>query len=63
MLRHIGETDAANRMHAAIEHVYRDGQKTTRDVGGKVGTSEFADAVIGAMETSKEPVAASRSSC
>src|SRR5690349_22636747 len=60
MLRHIGESDAANRMHAAIENVYREGQKTTRDVGGKVGTSEFADAVIGAMETSKEPVAASR---
>src|SRR5215469_16111211 len=51
MLRHIGEADAANRMHAAIEQVYREGQKTTRDVGGKVGTSEFADAVIGAMET------------
>ena len=60
MLRHLGEADAANRMHAAIEQVYREGQKTTRDVGGKVGTSEFAEAVIGAMETSKEPVAASR---
>src|SRR5213080_3154347 len=42
MLRHLGEADAANRMHAAIEQVYREGQKTTRDVGGKVGTSEFA---------------------
>src|SRR5579864_2404877 len=46
MLRHIGETDAADRMHTAIEQVYREGQKTTRDVGGKAGTSEFADAVI-----------------
>ena len=47
-------------MHAAIEHVYTDGQKTTRDVGGKAGTEEFAQAVIAAMETSKEPVGASR---
>ena len=42
MLRHIGETNAADRMHAAIEHVYTDGQKTTRDVGGNAGTEEFA---------------------
>ena len=60
MLRHLGESDAADRMHTAIEHVYREGQKTTRDVGGKVGTSEFADAVIAGLETSKEPAAASR---
>jgi len=60
MLRHIGEPDAADRMHAAIEHVFREGQKTTRDVGGKAGTGEFADAVIAALETSKEPAAASR---
>ena len=60
MLRHIRETEAADRMHAAIERVYREGQKTTRDVGGKVGTSQFADAVIEALETNKEPAAASR---
>jgi isocitrate/isopropylmalate dehydrogenase len=41
-------------MHAAIEHVYTEGKKTTRDVGGKVGTSEFANAVIEALETSKQ---------
>ncbi|HWC18899.1 MAG TPA: isocitrate/isopropylmalate family dehydrogenase, partial [Terriglobales bacterium] len=56
MLRHIGETEAADRMHSALEQVYSEGKKTTRDVGGKAGTSEFADAVIAALETSKEPV-------
>src|SRR3954463_15375317 len=60
MLRHIGESNAADRMHAAIEHVYSEGQKTTRDVGGKAGTDEFADAVIEALETSNQPVGASR---
>jgi isocitrate dehydrogenase (NAD+) len=54
MLRHIGEIEVADRMHAAIEHVYTEGKKTTRDVGGKVGTSEFANAVIEALETSKQ---------
>jgi isocitrate dehydrogenase (NAD+) len=58
MLRHIGEVEAAERMHAAVERVYSEGTKTTRDVGGKAGTSEFADAVITALETSKEPVSA-----
>ena len=58
MLRHIGEVEAAERMHAAVERVYGEGTKTTRDVGGKAGTNEFADAVIAALETSKEPVSA-----
>jgi isocitrate dehydrogenase (NAD+) len=60
MLRHIGEIQAAERMQAAIEQVYSEGTKTTRDVGGKAGTTEFADAVIAALEMSKEPVGATR---
>ena len=55
MLRHIGETEAADRMHSALEQVYSEAKKITRDVGGKAGTSEFAEAVIAALETSKEP--------
>src|SRR6516165_7589601 len=51
MLRHLGEPEAADRMHAALERVYSEGTKTTRDVGGNAGTSEFADAVIAALET------------
>ena len=34
MLRHIGEDEAARRVQAAIEQVYREGQHLTRDVGG-----------------------------
>jgi isocitrate dehydrogenase (NAD+) len=49
MLRHIGETAAADRVKDAIYHVYRDKQHLTRDVGGKASTSEFADAIIAAM--------------
>jgi isocitrate dehydrogenase (NAD+) len=52
MLRHLGEFDAATKIRNALEKVYRDREKLTRDVGGKAGTSEFADSIIAAMETS-----------
>jgi isocitrate dehydrogenase (NAD+) len=52
MLRHLGEHDAANRIRHALEKVYRTRDKLTRDVGGKAGTSEFADSVIEVMESS-----------
>jgi isocitrate dehydrogenase (NAD+) len=51
MLRHIGEREAADRVHDALESVYRKKEKLTRDVGGESSTSEFADAVIAAMAT------------
>ena len=51
MLRHIGEPEAALKIRNALDEVYRHRDKLTRDVGGKAGTSEFADAVIEAMET------------
>jgi isocitrate dehydrogenase (NAD+) len=50
MLRHLGEHEAANEIRRALEKVYRAKQHLTRDVGGKAGTSEFADAVIEAMQ-------------
>src|SRR5664279_1731346 len=50
MLRHLGEHDAALKIRNAIDEVYRDHTKLTRDVGGTAGTSEFADAIIKAME-------------
>src|SRR5205085_8051331 len=49
MLRHIGEAGAALKIRNALEMVYRDRDKLTKDVGGKAGTSEFADNVIAAM--------------
>jgi isocitrate dehydrogenase (NAD+) len=51
MLRHLGEFDAALKIRHALEKVYRDRQKLTRDVGGQASTSEFADSLIAAMET------------
>jgi isocitrate dehydrogenase (NAD+) len=51
MLRHLGEHDASTKIRNAIDEVYRDRSKLTRDVGGTAGTSEFADAIIQAMET------------
>src|ERR1700681_984198 len=49
MLRHLGEHDAATQIRNALENVYRHKDKLTRDIGGKAGTSQFADAVIEAM--------------
>jgi isocitrate dehydrogenase (NAD+) len=53
MLRHIGEHDAALRIRNALEKVYRDRDKLTRDIGGKSGTSEFTDFVIEAMQSAE----------
>src|SRR5262244_2272752 len=50
MLRHIGEHEAALKIRNALEKVYRDREKLTRDVGGKTGTSEFTDHIIEAMQ-------------
>jgi isocitrate dehydrogenase (NAD+) len=52
MLRHLGEHEAALKIRNALERVYREKKHLPRDVGGTAGTSEFADAVIAAMESS-----------
>ena len=49
MLRHLGEKEAADRMHKAIEAVYAEGKNVTRDIGGSASTREFTDAVIAHM--------------
>lgn len=51
MLRHMGEVEAADKVHAALEKTYKEKLHLTRDVGGAAGTSEFADAVIANMES------------
>src|SRR5437764_12503422 len=38
MLDHLGEQKTAQRIQSALEKVYREGKRTTRDVGGKAGT-------------------------
>src|SRR5205085_936487 len=55
MLRHLGEHDAAWRIRTALEKVYRQREKLTRDVGGKAGTSQFADSIIEAMQSESVP--------
>jgi isocitrate dehydrogenase (NAD+) len=56
MLRHLGENEAADRVKAAIDRVYRSRKTLTRDVGGNASTSQFADAVIEAMQETATPV-------
>ena len=56
MLRHLDETEAADRLESAIAAVIAKGERVTydlkpsRDDPTAVGTSEFADAVIEEME-------------
>ena len=45
MLRHLGETDAADRVEAAVRSVIAEGQTVTYDLGGSAGTREFGQAV------------------
>ncbi len=55
MLKHIGETDAATRLEAAVSAVIAEGKDVTydmkphRDDPTAVGTQEMADAIIRAM--------------
>jgi isocitrate dehydrogenase (NAD+) len=49
MLRYLDETDAADRLQAALEKVYSEKRSLTRDVGGTSGTKAFADAVVAAL--------------
>ena len=57
MLRHLEETDAADRLEAAIAELIREGKSVTydmkpsRDDPTAVGTSEVADALIEKLET------------
>jgi isocitrate dehydrogenase (NAD+) len=53
MLLHLGELEAADKISRALENVYRNRDKLTRDIGGKAGTSEFTDAMIEAMQAEK----------
>jgi isocitrate dehydrogenase (NAD+) len=50
MLRHLMEISAARSIDKALQHVYREGKHTTRDVGGTATTTEFTQAVIAAMK-------------
>jgi isocitrate dehydrogenase (NAD+) len=49
MLRHIGETDAADKVSSALDSVLIAGDVRTRDMGGTASTTEFAEAVAKAL--------------
>ena len=50
MLRHLGESDSADRIEAAVMAAAAAG-RTTKDLGGDLTTSQAADAVLHALET------------
>jgi isocitrate dehydrogenase (NAD+) len=50
MLRHLGQDDVACRIDKALQHVYKQANHLTRDVGGNASTEEFTAAVIDALE-------------
>src|ERR1700741_1605633 len=53
MLRHIDESEAADKIQRALEHVYLEKKTLTRDVHGTAGTRAFAEAVIAAFEVAQ----------
>ncbi len=50
MLRHLNEREAADRLETAMLKVFEEGKVRTRDIGGDSKTTEFADAIIAAMQ-------------
>src|SRR5690349_12694202 len=57
MLRHLGEQAAAERVEGSLRAVIADGRRTTYDLGGEAGTSQFADAIIESLGRSAGPSA------
>jgi isocitrate dehydrogenase (NAD+) len=51
MLRHLDETDAADRVETAVRSVIAEGKTTTYDLGGSAGTREFGEAVAVRVRT------------
>jgi isocitrate dehydrogenase (NAD+) len=50
MLRHLEETDAANRIEKAMLAVFVEGESRTKDLGGTAKTADFANAIIDKMK-------------
>ena len=49
MLKYIDEVEAAFKIEKALENVLKNKETCTIDIGGKLSTTEFTDAVIGNM--------------
>jgi isocitrate dehydrogenase (NAD+) len=56
MLRHLGETQAAERVESAVRDVLSEGKAVPRDLGGNAGTRAYANAI--AERLAGAPVAA-----
>ena len=50
MLRHLGETEAADAVDAAAERVLRDGETLPADLGGSASTQAVGDTIVSALE-------------
>jgi isocitrate dehydrogenase (NAD+) len=46
MLRHLGESDAADRIESAVAGVLAEGETLTGDLGGQASTTEITEAII-----------------
>ncbi len=53
MLRHLGESQAAEKVTSAVEDVLAEGLYLTPDLGGGAGTSRMADAIAGKIESGR----------
>jgi isocitrate dehydrogenase (NAD+) len=54
MLRHVGERRAAAAIVDAVQSVLEEGRAVTRDLGGRAGTNEMADAIIASMAAPRD---------
>jgi tartrate dehydrogenase/decarboxylase/D-malate dehydrogenase len=54
MLRHLGDQAGADRIEQAVSTVCRDGRALTRDLGGNARTHEVGDALLEALNGTKE---------
>jgi isocitrate dehydrogenase (NAD+) len=50
MLEHVGKENLSKRLNEAIDVVLNKDKVRTRDLGGKAGTQEFAQALIGRLK-------------
>ena len=53
MLRHLGETDAADAVEAAVREVIAAGETVTYDLGGTAGTREFGEVVAARVRATR----------
>ncbi|MGE5576130.1 MAG: isocitrate/isopropylmalate dehydrogenase family protein [Syntrophothermus sp.] len=60
LLRHLGETEAAERVEQGVRAVLAARTKVTPDLGGKSGTKEMTAAIVEAMERSYAQVGTAR---